>query len=68
MHLFELTVYQSYLLYAYLVGVVTQIVVLYCMSCYYNDLTFIMYYALIYIVLSGLQFLCFLKLIESKED
>jgi hypothetical protein len=64
----ELTGYQSYLLYAYMISVICQIIVLYILSNYCDDrLVFITRYAIVYVIFSGLQFMCFLKLIEFVD-
>lgn len=68
MNLFDLNSYQTYLLYAYMVGVITQIIVLYGFSCYFDNLTFLMYFALVYIVLAGLHFVYFMKVIKEKKQ
>ena len=63
----NLTTYQHCLLIAYAVSVVIQVVSLYLISLYFKqEVEFIMIVAPIYILLSVLQFVCFLKLINEK--
>jgi len=65
----ELTRYQTYLLYAYMISVVCQIIVLYMLSTFYDEqLLFVTKYAIIYVIFSGLQFMCFLKLIDFTDE
>lgn len=67
--MFELTDYQKYLFIAYLIGIIAQVVVLYCLSIVYCDaLIFGHSCAIFYVLFATLQFLLFMKLIEKKGD
>lgn len=67
--MFGLTDYQRYLFIAYLIGVLSQVLILYVLSVVYCDeLIFGHGCAIFYVVFATLQFLLFMKLIEKKGN
>lgn len=66
--MFYLTIYQQYLIFAYIVGVVVQVFALYILSLIYCDrLMFGYNCAMFYMLFATLQFVLFLKVIEERE-
>lgn len=64
----ELTSYQSYLLVAYLIGILVQVLALFILSkVYCDELDFGVNFAILYVICATIQFLLFMKLITEKE-
>lgn len=63
----DLSVYQKYLLTAYFVGIIVQVLALYVLSqIYCDELSFAYSFALMYVIFAVLQFILFMKMIDEK--
>ena len=65
----DLTTYQKYLIFAYIIGVIIQVIALYILSIIHHDkLSFGSKCAIFYVFFATLQFVLFLKVIEEKGE